>query len=193
MGRNPIGLRLGIVNYEVTDHKFCSNYLKSMNYEFNSTSCSFQHLSCYFLNELQDESAIKVYYNSINEAYKDAKTGKTSGFLTISSNFTDVIIERKNDWQYITEYTNFTDANLIQIYLDESDYTISLFLHIRLMKAYERFNKKVLRQCNLNDKLEDVPMEIKTLYRNLEDNNIVTGMPALFSQLSINKLNCFNF
>lgn len=93
--------------------------------------------------------------------------------------------ERKNDWQYITEYTNFTDANLIQIYLDEGDFTISSFLRIRLWKAFERFNKKLLRHCNLNDKLEDSPMEIKTLYRQLEDNNIITVMPAMFSQLSI--------
>jgi hypothetical protein len=93
--------------------------------------------------------------------------------------------QRKNDWQYITEYTNFTDANLIQIYLDEEDYTISSFLHIRLLKAFERFNKKLLRHCNMYEKLEDFPMEIKTMYRNLEDDNIVTMMPALLSQLSI--------
>ncbi|KAL7037052.1 hypothetical protein ACKWTF_009053 [Chironomus riparius] len=183
MGGNPMGLRLGIVNYEVTDQTICSKYLYSTNYELNSTSCSFQRLSCYFLNEIQDESAIKVYYDSLEEAYKEAKAGKTFGFLSISSNFTGVINERKNDWQYITEYENFTDANLIQIHLDESDYTISLFLHIRLMKAFERFNKKVLRDCDLNDKLEDIPMEINTLYRRLEDDNIATGMPALFSQV----------
>ncbi|CAG9805437.1 unnamed protein product [Chironomus riparius] len=183
MGGNPMGLRLGIVNYEVTDQTICSEYLHSTNYELNSTSCSFQRLSCYFLNEIQDESAIKVYYDSLEEAYRGAKAGKTFGFLTISSNFTGVINERKNDWQYITEYENFTDANLIQIHLDESDYTISLFLHIRLIKAFERFNKKVLRDCDLNDKLEDIPMEINTLYRRLEDDNIATGMPALFSQV----------
>ena len=184
MGRNPINLQLGIVNYEVTDHKFCSNYLKSTNYEFNSTSCSFQDLSCYFLNELQDESAFKVYHNSFDEAYRDAKVGRTSGFLTIFSNFTDVISERKNDWQFITEYTNFTDANLIQIHLDQSDYTIAIFLYIRLLKAFERFNKNVLRQCNLNDKFEDSPLDLSTFYGEFEDDYVRTLMPAAFVQLS---------
>ncbi|XP_070493446.1 ABC transporter G family member 20-like isoform X2 [Chironomus tepperi] len=183
MGQNPKGLKLGIVNYEVTDPNFCTEYLKSTNYEFNSTSCSFEHLSCYFLNELQDESAIKVYYNGFHEAFSDAKARKTYGLITIASNFTDVMSERKNDWQYITEYTNFTDANLIQIYLDEVDFTISHFLHIRLFKAFERFNKKVLRQCDLNDKLEDIPVDINTLYRKIEDDNTITMMPSLFSQI----------
>ena len=185
MGRNPIGLKLGIVNYEGPDLTICSEYLKSTNYEFNSTSCSFQHLSCYFLNEIQDESAIKVYYNSLDEAYKDAKAGTTFGFLTISSNFTDVISERKNDWQFITEYTNFTAANLIQIHLDQSDYTIKTFLYIRLLKAYERFNKKVLRQCNLNDKFEDSPLSLTTFYGAFGDDYAVTMLPSVFGQLSL--------
>ncbi|XP_070493794.1 ABC transporter G family member 23-like [Chironomus tepperi] len=183
LGKNPKGLKLGIVNYEVTDSKFCTEYLKSTNYKFNSTSCSFEYLSCYFLNELQDESAIKVYYNSFDEAYSDAKARKTYGFMTISSNFTDVMSERKNDWQYITEYTNFTDAYLIQIYLDEVDYIISSFLHIRLQKAFERFNKKVLRQCNLNDKLEDTPMDINTLYIDIGDDYVISMTPAVLSQM----------
>jgi len=185
MGRHPTGLQLGVVNNEVTDNNACIEYLKSTNYEFNSTSCYFENLSCYFLNEIKDESAIKVYYNSFNEAFKDTKTGKTYGFLTITSNFTNVMSERKNDWQYITEYTNFTDANLIQIYLDEGDFTISSFLKIRLWKAFERFNKKLLRQCNLDEKLEDSPIEFKTFYGNLEDDFVITLMSAMFSQLSL--------
>ncbi|KAL7037053.1 hypothetical protein ACKWTF_009054 [Chironomus riparius] len=183
MGGNPKGLQIGIVNYEVTDQTICSEYLYSTNYEFNSTSCSFQRLSCYFLNEIQDESAMKVYHDSIDEAYKDAKAGKTIGFLIIASNFTDVISERKNDWQYITEYKNFTDANLIQIHLDESDFTIKTFLYIRLLKAFERFNKKVLRQCNINDKFEDSLLRLKTFYGDFEDDYVVTLMPSVFGQI----------
>ena len=187
MGRNPTGLSIGVVNNEISDIKFCSEYLKSTNYKFSNSSCHFENLSCHFLNEIRDDTAFKIIFNSFDEAYQSAKAAKVHGFLSIASNFTEAITKRKSDWQPLNDDV-FLDQ--IEVYLDHDNLQIASFLKLRLFKAFEKFNKKLLQQCDLNENLEDSPMSIETFYGDFDSNYVKTMIPALFIQLSINILRC---
>lgn len=184
VGKNPNGLKIGIVNNEINDAKFCTEYLRSTNFTFSSNLCYFENLSCYLLNEIQDSTATKIYYNSFDQAFRDAKAGLTSGLISIDSNFTILMSERKFDWQPMTEKAN--DSNIIQVYLNHEDSIIASFLQHRFFKAFERLNKKMLRQCELNDALEDSSLNIDQglLYGTFDDDYTMTIMPGLFAQLS---------
>lgn len=184
IAKQPIGLKLGIVNNEIHDFRVCSEYLESTNFTFSTNSCYFENLSCYFLNEIQDSTAAKVYYNSFDEAFRDAKATSTYGFISISSNFTKGMIERKSDWQPLNKLS--PDADIIQVHLDHTQLVIQSFLQYKLSKAFERLNKKVLRHCELNENLEDSPLNMNDglLYGTFEDDYTVTMMPGIFAQLS---------
>ena len=164
------------------DSNFCSEYLKSTNYEFNTSSCHFEHLSCYFLNEIEDKAIAKIYYNSFDEAFTAAKATKTYGFISISSNLTDIMSQRKFDWQPIAE--NFTYSNQISIYLDHSSLQFSYFLQNNLWHVFERFNKKLLRHCDLDERLEDFPLTFETFYGTLENDHTLLFFPPFFGLLS---------
>ncbi|XP_070493598.1 ABC transporter G family member 20-like [Chironomus tepperi] len=167
---------LGVVNRDVTDNSFCSGYLKSTNYEFNTSTCAFEHLSCYFLNEIDDKSIKKIYYSTFDEAMRDAKAAKTFGFISISSNFTDVISERKFDWQPISENASY--SNQISVYLDHTSLQFSSYFQNKLWKTFEKFNKKLLRHCELDERLEDYPLRFETFYGELDDDHKIVMYPG---------------
>jgi len=164
------------------NNNFCSEYLISVNYKFNSTSCFFENLSCYFLNEIVDETVIKIYYNSFDEAFTDAKAGKIQGVISIISNFTATMTERKIDWQPLA--ANQTSLDQIVINLDQGNLLITEFLKYRLIKIFEEFNKKVLRHCDLDENLENSPVNIEGFYGSLDNDFTMTLIPGLFAQLS---------
>ncbi|XP_070493805.1 uncharacterized protein [Chironomus tepperi] len=182
MGRNPTGLTIGIVNNEIPDVNFCSEYLESTNYKFINDSCYFENLSCYFLNEIKDDTATKIVYNSFDEAYQSAKAANVYGFLSIASNFTEAISKRKSDWQPLDDDV-FLDQ--IEVFLDHDNLQIASFLKLKLLKSFENFNRKLLRQCDLNEHLEDNPISIETYYGDFDSDYVKTMMPALFIQTII--------
>ncbi|CAG9805440.1 unnamed protein product [Chironomus riparius] len=179
LGKFSKELPLGVINRDVIDTNFCSEYLKSTNYEFNTSTCTFEHLSCYFLNEIDDKSVKKIYYNSFEEAFDEAKAAKTFGFISISSNFTDVMSQRKFDWQPISE--NFSYSNQISVYLDHTSLQFSYYLKNKLWKTFEKFNKKMLRHCELDERLEDFPLRFNTFHGELDADHTIMMYPGLFA------------
>lgn len=93
--------------------------------------------------------------------------------------------EKKIDWQPLDKIAS--DSNVIQVYLDHTNPIVAAFLRHRLFKAYERFNKKILRQCKLNDILEDLPLNTDQglVYGTFEDDYTTAMIPGIFGQLSI--------
>lgn len=183
IGKNPIGLQIGIVNHEIMDSSFCSEYLESVNYKFSNNSCFFENLSCHFLNEIVDETAMKIYYNSYDEAFKDAKAAKIQGIISIASNFTTTMTERKIDWEPLD--SNQTDLDQIVVNLDHGNLLLLRFLQHRLSKSFESFNKKLLVHCDLDENLENPPVNIEGFHGTLNDDFTVTLVPGLFAQLSM--------
>lgn len=97
-----------------------------------------------------------MYYDSHDEAYRDAKRNKITGFVEISPHFTDIMLGSKSD-----EKKDHLGNYGIDIHMDQTDLQITSFLEYRLYKAYESFNKKLLKRCGLNENLENVPMKFE--------------------------------
>lgn len=59
VGGNPKGLRLGIVNEEVSSHQECTN--RSLRtFQLEDYECRLNKISCRFIKDIDDEFAIKV-------------------------------------------------------------------------------------------------------------------------------------
>lgn len=52
--------------------------------------CDLHKVSCRFLNLVEDEIAIKVFYPTYEAAYADAKKGHVIGIIQFEANFTEV-------------------------------------------------------------------------------------------------------
>lgn len=148
----PIGLKLGVVNHELPDFSQCQFLPKDQILNISDI----QNTSCDLLAEITEDTAIKIFYDSYDEAYRDAKRNKITGFVEISPHFTDIMLGTKAE-----EKESFKGNKGIDIHLDQTDLQITSFLQYRLYKAYESFNKKLLRRCGLNENLENVPMKFE--------------------------------
>lgn len=181
IGGNPIGLKLGVINYELSDYTRCSNYLlQNASYLDVNGDCVYnEKTSCRFLHEIRnDEDAIKVFYDSYEDAYADAKRAEINGIVLLSPNFTDVMLNPYDQKNAMTK-TGIT------VQVDQSNFHISSFLNYRLYLAYQRFNKKLYKNCELNEKITETPLNFEnTFFGSLEDNFRATMFAPLVLQLS---------
>lgn len=111
--------------------------------------------SCDLLYEITDDIATKIFYNSFDVAYHDAKHGLVTGFLEIPQNFTDMMVRSKSE----DGDDDFKQG--IDVHMDQTDLQITTFLQYRIIKAYGDFNKKFLRRLELNERLDDSLMKFE--------------------------------
>lgn len=145
----------------------------------NDTCVYNEKVSCHLLNEIHDNNIKKVFYSTYDEALKDAKRGKLTGVLVFSENFTDIMMNPRDEE---TE----TIKEGIAIHLDQSQFQTTTFVQYRLLAAYEKFSAKLHTGCEENEKIGEVPMNFKeTLFGTLEDDFKKTMFAPLMMQLSI--------
>lgn len=167
IGGNPIGLKMGVVNDEVTNYEDCFNSSLITTFVHDDT-CDVHKLSCRFLNELNDSIAIKVYYKTYEEAYKDAKKGKIIGFIHFAKNFTESL----NTVQ--TEGRATDDASVansrIDVRMDQSDLQLTFFLQARFYQLYKQFSQNFMADCGLPLKLGTIPISFEPpIYGNFDN------------------------
>jgi hypothetical protein len=146
--------------------------------DVNDTCVYNEKASCHLLNEIHDKDIQKVFYDSYETALKDAKRGKLNGIAIFSENFTDVMMNPRDE-----ESSTLRDG--ISIHLDQSQFQTTTFVQYRLLNAYEKFNKKLYTGCDQNEKAGEIPMDFKeTLFGSLEDDFKKTMFAPLMLQLS---------
>lgn len=181
-GRHPIGLKLGIVNKEVIDDSDCTFFMQqNISYLMDDRECQFDHASCHFINEIHDDDAIKVFYKTYEDAFVDAKKGKLVGIVTMRSNFSQSLMDFTFNFS-----ANSIDFSEITVNLDQSDLQISTFIRGRLFGAYERFSKKLLRGCDINENVSSYPIKLNTIYGKMGDDFKRHMISNVFLQLSQN-------
>nr|CAD7450908.1 unnamed protein product [Timema bartmani]CAD7464386.1 unnamed protein product [Timema tahoe] len=109
IGRDPSGLHLGIVNHELNS---TGQYCPVMG------NCSFQLLSCQYLQYLKNSTIIKDYYDTTENALDAVRSGNAWGVLYFTENFTDALVARMGLGQYADEET--LDQSEIRVWLDMS-------------------------------------------------------------------------
>jgi hypothetical protein len=177
VGGLPIGLKLGIINNEVTNSSMCNYYVKKSLSVLNADeNCSVDYASCHFLNEIQENDIEKVYYNTFQEALMDAKRGRVSGIISIHHNVSELLTKMLMTGDF---------ESYIEINLDQSSLQLTTFLQTRLFRAYERFNERLLRNCKMNEKLWSIPVDFsETFYGAIESDFKATLFPSVILQLS---------
>lgn len=146
--------------------------------DINDTCVYNEKVSCHLLNEIQDKDIKKVFYDSYDVALKDAKSGTLTGIVVLSENFTDVMMNPRDE-----ELSTLRDG--ITIHLDQSQLQTTTFIQYRLLNAYQKFNKKLHNGCDQNEKIGEIPMNFnESLYGTLDDDFKKTMLAPLLLQLS---------
>lgn len=170
VGGNPIGLKLGIVSDELDSYKDCFNESLTTLYfdKDDNTTCLLNKLSCRFINGLNESVAIKQYYNTYEEAYADAKRGKTWGFIHFAHNFTNSYMAIRDEGKDADPDTFYSAE--ISVYLDKSDQQLTFFLEKKLAETYQEFSQALMRDCQYPEKLGNIPMNFKDpIYGSFDD------------------------
>ncbi|KAG5674742.1 hypothetical protein PVAND_004693 [Polypedilum vanderplanki] len=176
-GGNPKGLQLAIVNNEIDDYETTCNRSTLISTYPHDYTCDLHLISCRFLDELTDETAIKVFFSSFDEAWKAAKRGEYIGIIEISRNFTEALeIVRKRP-EEATE--GIIQSSKIKVYLDQADLQLTFFLQRKIYEVYTNYTQNVLRDCKMPIKLDNIPMDFsESLFGSIDSDFKHTMMPA---------------
>ncbi|GFG39312.1 hypothetical protein Cfor_02237, partial [Coptotermes formosanus] len=115
IGRDPTDLRLAVVNHELNE--------TGGECQFND-GCSFKMLSCRYLQNLNNNSIVKVPYPSPDTALSAVRKGEAWGVLYFTENFTDALVARMALGKDSDEET--LDQSEIRVWLDMSSKLQSL-------------------------------------------------------------------
>lgn len=148
IGRDPTGLHLAIVNNEVSMSGNCG---------FDE-GCTFSNLSCRYLSHLNN-SIIQDYYPDVASAKHAVEIGDAWGALYFTENFTDALIARIALGRDADDET--LDQSEIRVWLDMSNQQIGILLNRDLQISYRSFAQDLLKSCDNNPKLGDVPIQFK--------------------------------
>lgn len=159
VGSNPIGLKLAIVNDEVKSYTECFNS-SLITTNLHNDTCDLNKISCRFINHINDSVAIKHYYKTFDEAYKDAKKGKVIGIIYFSKNFTESAQAVRDEGRF-AEDSVFNNAE-IQVYMDKSNQQLIFYLEKKLLKTYLEFTEQLMVDCNYPIKLGNSPINFDT-------------------------------
>ncbi|XP_031843264.1 ABC-type transporter snustorr isoform X3 [Nomia melanderi] len=148
IGRDPTDLKLAIVNHEM--------YYENMSCPVTA-DCTFSHLSCRYLNFLDNDTMVKEYYPDPSSAMDAVRRGDAWGTLYFTENFTDALVARMALGRDADDET--LDQSEIRVWLDMSNQQVGLMLARNLQYSYRDFAKDLLSACDQNTKLADVPIQ----------------------------------
>lgn len=176
LGGKLSGLVVGVVNDEVPSISDCYNSsLKT--FEIKRFDCIVQKTSCVFIKNFDQDTAKLVrillpekffkvcsifflyflqqkFYETFEEAYKDAKETKIVGFIYFSENFTDAL-PIFND---LGVEEDVTENGIVQVFLDNSNSYIMTLIKKTLYDAYTNFIRDVMTDCERSGKAGGMPI-----------------------------------
>lgn len=177
IGGNPIGLRLGIVDHEIASYDDCLN--SSLITTFvHDDNCDLHSVSCRFLTQLTDDIAIKVFYDSYEEAYEDAKKGNIIGIIEFAPNFTASLVDVHENRNQAEPGSRVNRK--IGITMDQTNQQLTFFLQRNLYNVYKNYSENMLGDCNLPRKLDNIPIDfLGPIYGEYEADFKQTMAPAM--------------
>lgn len=169
IGGVPKGLKVAIVDQEVSD---CFN---SSSFISRERSCYPLKASCSFLANIHKSTAEKVFYESFEEAFHDAKKGKVLAIVLFKKNFTESLIKLHDDGV-------IHENSQIQIFMDQTNLQLTLFLQKKLFDAYTKFSEDLSVACKLPKKLRNAAINFQEpIYGRLNADHRMTMAPCALS------------
>ncbi|KAL1494778.1 hypothetical protein ABEB36_010323 [Hypothenemus hampei] len=153
IGGDPRGLKIAIVNEEVG---YFNQTYQDCPFEMG---CKFGNLSCRYLKAMNTSTITKLYYPNIEVAKEAVRRGDAWGAMYFTDNFTDALVARIALGKDSDEET--LDQSEIRVTLDMSNQQIGIILQRDLQLTYQNFTKDLLRDCDQNEGLAEVPISFK--------------------------------
>jgi hypothetical protein len=98
----------------------------------------------------------KKFYESFNEAHREAKETKTIGFLQINSNFTSFFAD-------VRAKKAITGNQTTEVYLDNT-LILQVLTQMEIFFAYRRFIEQIMVDCEDLLTIENSPIMTEALY-----------------------------
>ncbi|XP_003426604.1 ABC transporter G family member 23 isoform X1 [Nasonia vitripennis] len=150
IGKDPVGLRLAIVNNELNS---------SMEPCIPTIGCNLTLLSCRFLQHLEKRKVIYVPYDTDEEAIHAVEKGWAWGTINFPGNYSASLMERIDYGKDADEFSiMYADMHVT---MDMSNQQIGQLLQRDLYYSFQEFSKDITKSCNYSDKLADIPVSFK--------------------------------
>ncbi|XP_003696091.1 ABC transporter G family member 20 isoform X1 [Apis florea] len=150
IGKDPTDLKMAIVNHEIPfGNSSCPV----------SDGCNLSLLSCRYLSFLNSDLIEKQYYWDLDTAINAVREGNVWGTLYFTENFTDALVARMALGREADEET--LDQSELRVWLDMSNQQVGLILVRDIQYSYRDFAKDLLKSCEQNEKLADIPIQFK--------------------------------
>jgi hypothetical protein len=159
IGGDPTDLSIAIVNQD-SSYQDCGKTPSQFD-RVSNDSCYLKHISCRFINEIDDVNFKTFFYKSSEDAMKDVIKLKTAAILTFDRNFSNATNVLNNYLEEDEEIDgSFTDSGNIQVQLDFTDLRIAYFIKHKIYSAYKNFAGKMMETCGLSKSLKNLPVKI---------------------------------
>ncbi|KAK2575825.1 hypothetical protein KPH14_007203 [Odynerus spinipes] len=160
IGKNPIGLKLAIVNNELNN---------SMDACIPTVGCNTSQLSCRFLDHLQRRSVIFLPYDTENEAEYAVERGWAWGVVSFPANYSEALMARIESGRNVDDWNlEYSDMHVV---MDMSNQQIGQLLQRDLLYSYQDFAREVTIACDYNAKLTSIPIDFQQpIYGPLDPN-----------------------
>lgn len=149
IGRDPKGLHLAYVNNEVNFTTDCVPV----------EGCSYDLLSCRFLDSLRSREIILDRFEFEEEALEAVQKGRAWGALHFSPNYSKTLRERIEDARYASEIV--IDQSSVMVQMDMSNQHIGHLLNRDLLMSYIDFAQKLLETCGISPKVATIPVRFE--------------------------------
>lgn len=156
MGR-PSNLKLAIVNEEIQSHSEYSNEMTT-SVSSKDGKCSVEKASSMFINELDEKTVIKSFFNVFDEGYEELKHARVVALLWIGKNFS----------QSTTDFIGSEDQNpvsiaqnTIEVYRDRTVISASMEMEKEISKAFSSQLRKIFKACNQSSIFLEPPLSFK--------------------------------
>ena len=177
IGGNPIGLKIGVVDSEISSYQDCTNSSLITTFVHDGV-CDLHKVSCRFLNSFDDNVAKKIFYQTYDEAYKDARKGNIIGIIEMASNFTESLMTVQNTHEQVD--IAIRNSSRIKIQMDQTNHQLTFFIQRKLYDAYQKYSEEMLIDCDLPKKLDSIPVDFrKPIFGQYEADFRETMAPAM--------------
>lgn len=149
IGRDPKYLHLAYVNDELNFTTDCMHI----------EGCSYDLLSCQYLDSLRKRTIILDRFEFEEEALEAVQKGRAWGALYFSSNYSHSLKERLEDARYASELV--VNESNVMVQMDMSNQHIGHLLNRDLVMSFVDFAKKFLGACGVNPKAANIPIKFE--------------------------------
>ncbi|XP_072934159.1 ABC transporter G family member 20-like [Epargyreus clarus] len=177
VGHDPRDLHLAVVNDEVAMTGLgvdsCTNGSLTSVRQLEDETCEQYMVSCWFLEEMEKRKLYQTIYNTTEEAKQSVATRKTYGAIHFPRNFSDAFAIRVSE-SHVDD--DVIDDSTVSVWLDMTDHQISNFVKMQLHKTYQSFTKRVMRACDKNEELVQIPVKFEDPVYGSMDTQVVAYM-----------------